>query len=123
MAQKHDPAEQPARILVVDDSATICSLVKAILTEAGHVVDTASSAMECLVLASERQYDLCFVDKNLEPEVDGFRLARRLVALQPDLPILMMTGDHSMEAVVQAVEEEITGFLHKPLTPEAVLKK
>jgi CheY-like chemotaxis protein len=82
-----------ARVLVVDDEATIRSLVRRILEKHGYEVREAKSGNDALWRAGEDPdpVDLLLTDVVM-PGMDGRELARRFSAVRPDTRILLMTG-------------------------------
>ena len=71
--------QQPARVLVVDDEATIRDLLSGSLRLAGFEVMTAASGAEAVRAAASSRPDLILLDVMM-PDGDGFEVARRLRA-------------------------------------------
>lgn len=117
-----------ARVLVVDDSATMRKIVIKSLREAGfaeldfsEAVDGAS-ALEAL---RKEEFDLVLSDINM-PGMDGLALVRlvRDEALGgADLPIVMITTEGGLERVQQALAAGANDYLRKPFTADQLQKK
>lgn len=112
-----------AKILVVDDSRTIREALRMMLEPEGYQVSVAGTLDEARELIAEEQPDLIFIDRHLEGEDDGFEVARIARETLPHVARLIMTGDHSLETAIRAMEEDIFGYLTKPLQKPAVLIK
>jgi PAS domain S-box-containing protein len=107
------------RLLVVEDQPELRRLAVAILTQAGFDVLAAHDAASALVVAADAgELDLLVTDV-IMPGGSGVRLARRLRALRPGLPVLFMSGHpEDMTDVAGAMGRR---FLAKPFGPEAML--
>jgi DNA-binding response OmpR family regulator len=101
-----------ADILIVDDTASIRHLVKAVLQRQGHSVREAREGHAGLEQANAQPPDLLILDIGL-PDISGIEVARqlRVSPLLRDLPILMLTGlsstDH-MVAGLQVADDYVT---------------
>jgi DNA-binding NtrC family response regulator len=108
-------ARLPQRVLVVDDSSTVRSVVRKVLQasrcklEAEEAAD-GSAAVE---LAKKQRFDIVFLDCQM-PGLDGFATLGMLKAAHPDMKVVMMTGtkDHRIED--RARTEGAKDFLFKP---------
>jgi two-component system, cell cycle sensor histidine kinase and response regulator CckA len=78
-------------VLAVDDEAPARNLIELLLTEAGCVVECASSGQEALALLEARRFDLVLTD-NVMPGMAGVELARAVRSRWPTLPIVMLSG-------------------------------
>lgn len=105
------------RILIVDDETELLNLAAEILSELGYAVTTASKADKALTLFMERpqDFDLAILDQVM-PRMTGATLAQHLLAIRPDLPILLCSG--FSEAVSPPILESmgIRSYLMKPFT-------
>ncbi len=82
-----------ATILVVDDQESVLKIVALILEKAGHRVVTALSGLEALMLYTSYadRVDLVLTDVTM-PQMDGVELARRILAVDPNVKIVFLTG-------------------------------
>lgn len=111
-----------AKILAVDDSASLRQMVAFTLKEAGHEVVEAADGVEALDLARTAAADLVISDVNM-PRMDGISLVRELRGL-PDYkftPILLLTTESGDDKKQEGKAAGATGWLVKPFDPEALL--
>ena len=110
-----------ARILVIDDKASMRGLVQRLLSPA-HAVDVAADALGGLALLGAADYDLLLTDVRL-PDLDGFAVLARARALSPDTEVMLMTAYATVEAAVEAVKEGAYDYVAKPFEPDDLLLK
>lgn len=111
-----------AKILAVDDSASLRQMVSFTLKEAGHEVLEAADGVEALDIARDSAADLVISDVNM-PRMDGISLVRELRGL-PDYrftPILLLTTESGDDKKQEGKAAGATGWLVKPFDPEALL--
>ena len=99
------------RILVVDDEPQIPRLVALLLGD-GYRVETAPSASEALARLEDTPFDVVLTDLAM-PELDGIELIRRARRRDPDTPIVVFTGQGSIETAVAAMREGAFDYLRK----------
>ncbi len=90
---RYDTSEtgDPHTVLVVDDDALIRSFEAELLSTEGYKVLQAESAAEALRLAGTETIHLLLTDFQM-PDVDGLELTQRLRSVQPETPVLMVSG-------------------------------
>jgi two-component system, OmpR family, response regulator len=96
MQQGSDYGGRPAKVLVVDDEASICALLSATLRLTGFEVRVANGGREALAAAAEYGPDLVVLDVMM-PDLDGFEVAQRLRASGKPVPVLFLTARDSVE--------------------------
>jgi DNA-binding NtrC family response regulator len=103
------------RILLVDDEEPIVRMQKQMLARLGYKVSTRTSSVDALEAfrADPCAYDLVVMDMAM-PNMTGEQLARELIALRADLPIVLCTGFSEKMSAGKAHEAGIKGFLMKP---------
>ena len=105
------------RILFVDDEPALTLMGQKILGRLGYQVRTTNSSVEALEIfrSKPNEFDLVITDLTM-PELTGTHLAKALLAIRPDLPIVLCTGfsDRVNEAMLQSMG--IRGLMLKPLT-------
>ncbi len=111
-----------ARILAVDDSASMRQMVGITLSGAGHRVQQAADGVEALQFAARERFDLIITDVNM-PKMDGITLVRELRARADYryVPLLVLTTEASIERKQQGKAAGATGWLVKPFNPERLL--
>jgi diguanylate cyclase (GGDEF)-like protein len=103
------------RILIVDDEATACLLMRAALEQAGYEVTTAEDGTTALRLFQAAPCDLVMLDVAM-PGLDGYQTCARLRAeAGEELPIVMVTGMDDLESVERAFQAGATDFIPKPI--------
>ena len=112
-----------ARIIAVDDSASMRQMVSFTLKGAGHDVIEASDGVEALKLANQESgVDLVISDINM-PNMDGISLIKELRTLAPYkfIPILMLTTESSADKKMEGKAAGATGWIVKPFNPDQLL--
>ncbi|MEO5798213.1 MAG: response regulator [Gemmatimonadales bacterium] len=109
------------RILVVDDDPAVRSVVRRMLLRAGYDVASVESGEEAeRAIRGESPFALLVTDMVM-PGIGGGELARRALALQPDLRVLYISGYTDDEVVRDAQMESGRAFVAKPFTAEEFL--
>ena len=115
------PAPAPSNILVVDDEAGICSLVKEILEDEGYDVDIAGDAETARAARRNRRPDLILLDIWM-PGTDGISLLREWSETGTGAPpVIMMSGHGTIETAIEATRLGAYDFLEKPLSTAKLL--
>src|SRR5256714_3589649 len=105
-----------ARILVVDDDASTREVFGELLQRWGYDVEQTSDGHDALKLTAERRPDVIISDLVM-PKLDGLALTRALREESPDTPVIIITGEGTIDAAVEAVRQGLFAFVHKPLDP------
>jgi two-component system, NtrC family, nitrogen regulation response regulator NtrX len=106
-------------LIVDDDSNTLASLARAFRL-AGHEATVCDSAARAVELIKTQRFDLIFSDVVM-PGKDGLALLEDLRALGLATPVVMMSGQASIEMAVRATRLGAVDFLEKPLSTEKLL--
>jgi len=103
-------------ILYIDDKETLAEMGKDMLERLGYRVTTRTSSIEALSIFQDQpdSVDLVISDQTM-PEMTGYDLARRMLQIRPDLPIILCTGYSSQVSEEKARAYGIKGFALKPL--------
>ncbi len=119
-----DRAASPpeARLLVVDDEATIVELLSASLRFAGFEVATARNGHEAIKAVKEHQPDLLVVDVMM-PGLDGFGLVRRLRQDGVLVPVVFLTAKDSTEDKVTGLTLGGDDYVTKPFSLEEIVAR
>jgi DNA-binding response OmpR family regulator len=105
--------EPAARILVIDDEASIRFFLSELLTEDGYEAAAVEHAEAALPLLAEQSFDLALVDLNL-PGISGMELIKVMHARYPDVTIIVLTAYASLETAVEALRQGAHDYLFKP---------
>ena len=111
-----------AKILVVDDSASIRNMVSFTLQQKQYETVEASDGIEGLSKAKLSKFDLVITDVNM-PNMDGIELCKEL-RLLPEFkftPVLMLTTESSSDMKMRGKSAGATGWLVKPFNPDKLL--
>ena len=109
-----------ARVLVVDDEASIRDLLAKTLALAEYDVETAADAATALNRVRAAAYDLLITDLRM-PGMDGLTLVRQVKGIKADLPVIIITGFSSETSAIEAVNLGVAGYLRKPFRVPEVL--
>lgn len=111
------------RILIVDDSDIIRSLLRITLEKSGYAADTAESAAEARNLLTTYKYDLIILDYMLSRFSTGFDLIKKMQAENYPLPpIIMLSADKSSNHSDSIQDFGIKAWIRKPFTPDSMQK-
>jgi two-component system nitrogen regulation response regulator NtrX len=107
-------------ILVVDDEGGVRASLAGILGDEGYLVQTVDSGEAGLLALEGKRYDLMLLDVWL-PKMDGLETLGRVRALDPELPVVVISGHGSIETAVRAVRMGAQDFVEKPLSLDKTL--
>jgi len=113
--------EHLIRLIVVEDHLALRQGLELLLGRQGCVVvGSAGRAADAWTVIRERRPDVCLVDVNL-PDESGVALARRLLADDPELGILLYTGAEDRETLGEALDCGAKGFAVKAAPPNELV--
>ena len=104
-------------ILIVDDEKNYLTILSAVLDEEGFEILTAQSGQEALEIHKTSDLDLVLTDMKM-PEMDGIELLENIKALDPDLPVVMMTAHGTVDKAVEAMQKGAYTYILKPFDNE-----
>jgi DNA-binding NtrC family response regulator len=112
--------KSPGRILVVDDEvAVLDSLCKRFARE-GYATGRVSNAPQALGAVHQEQWDLALIDIEI-PATDGTELHNCLREVDPELIVILMTGDASVKTAVAPLKRGAYDYINKPVDPDEVV--
>jgi two-component system response regulator RegA len=114
-----DGEEQP-HLLLVDDDATFTRVMARAMSRRGLRVSVAGSAEEGLALAKQDLPDYAVLDLKMEGE-SGLVLLPKLLELDPQMKVLILTGYSSIATAVEAIKRGASNYLCKPADADDVL--
>ena len=120
-----EPVEAPAatqgneRILLVDDEKQIIDIEQQILERLGYRVTPKTDSEEALeeFAALPEKYDLVITDMTM-PKMTGDQLARKLMDIKPDIPVILCTGFNETITEEKALAMGIDSFIMKPIVKD-----
>ena len=110
----------PLRIVVVDDEPAQRELIGGFLRKQGHDVLLAAGGPEALAHVRDRQVDLVLSDCRM-PAMSGPELLSGIKAVNPEIPLVLMTAYGTVETAVQAMKDGAADYLAKPLDLEELM--
>ena len=108
------------RVLVVDDEEGIRDLLSRTLAMAEYDVETTSDGMSALDRLRNNGINLVIADLRM-PGMDGLTLIREVKQINPQIPIIIITGYSSESSAIEAVNLGVSGYLTKPVGIPQVL--
>ena len=110
----------PPHVLVVDDEPDIRTLLQTLLSVSEYAVTTAADGPQALASIRQQSFDLLVIDLKL-PGLDGLSVIREAKRLQPALAVIIITGNSSESAAVEAINLGVSGYLVKPFRAPQLL--
>ncbi|WP_027365454.1 response regulator [Desulfotruncus alcoholivorax] len=114
-------------ILVVDDSGVVRLQVKQMLKGYSCNVYEASSGMQVIMGAFDRDISLLDIDIILLDvhlgKIDGYRVLAHVVKNYPNIPVIMMSVDGTQDVIIKSIQMGAKDFLLKPITRDLLLAK
>src|SRR5436309_13537529 len=111
------PSSKP-RVLIADDQREVREALRLMLKAEGFDTETAASPAEILQAVTSRDFDAVLMDLNYTRDTtsgrEGLDLLARLRALEPTLPVVVMTAWASVDVAVEAMRRGARDFVEKP---------
>ena len=109
---------QLPRTLIADDEPDILTALRLLLKNDGYEPETVSSPAAVLEAIERRQFDVVLIDLNYARDTtsgrEGIDLISRIHALDPSLPIVVMTAWATVDLAVEAMRRGVRDFVQKP---------
>jgi DNA-binding NtrC family response regulator len=102
-----------SHILIIDDEKAIRKTLGEILAYEGYKIDDAENGDEGLRKIKEKVYDVVLCDIKM-PKVDGLEFLEKAKEINPDVPIIMISGHGTIETAVEAVKKGAFDYVAKP---------
>ena len=103
------------RVLIIDDEPRIIEILEAFLEMEGYSVISASNGKQALrKLGNSSSVDLVIVDEKM-PVMNGTEFLRRLRAVDPDLPVIVLTGSLNAKEIKELDRELYQHIMVKPV--------
>ena len=108
------------RILLIDDDESIRKVIGYMLEEAGYAAITAATAAEGLAIFQSQRPDLALTDIKM-PKKDGIELLTEFKAIDPSVPVIILTAFGTVETAVEAMKRGAADYLTKPISRDELL--
>lgn len=109
-----------AKILVVDDSPTQLSMIRAPFEKNGYTVFTATDGEEALSQVEEQKPDLVVLDV-IMPKLNGFQACRKIKTLVPGIKVIMLTTKNQKSDEFWGKKQGADIYMTKPFAEEELL--
>lgn len=108
------------QILICDDEEIMRDVLETILSGAGHRVDLAKTGEEAIEAYSQKTYDVVLMDVSM-PGIGGLTALEKLMALDPEAVVLMVTAYATFDTAISAWEKGAAGVIRKPFQNEQII--
>src|SRR5574341_1070760 len=108
------------KILVVDDDKNLVELVEMRLESADYDVATALKEEDAIEAVRRQPFDLSIIDLRLVRQ-DGISLMQEFHSINPEMPVIILTGHGSIESAVEAMKRGAYSYVTKPFEPRDLL--
>jgi DNA-binding NtrC family response regulator len=113
---------EKVNILAVDDDAVIRQGLRRILEGKGYSVETFASGALAVERMTTQNFDLVITDLKM-PGMNGIDVLKHIKTVQPEVPIIMITGYSTVDTAVEAMKNGAIDYIAKPFTPEEIAEK
>jgi len=122
-SEKDDLPLGNENVLLVDDEAPLAKMGSKVLEQLGYTVTTKTSSIEALELfrSKPQAFDLVVTDMTM-PNMTGDKLAREMMNIRPDFPVILCTGYSKKISEESSVELGIKAFIYKPIVKADLAK-
>lgn len=108
------------KILIVEDEFISSQFIQRVLENLGyHHIFTASNANDALLISNKHDIDFCFMDINIEGNIDGLECAK-LLNKSKNIPILYITAYGDSTTIAEATQTNGYGYLIKPFDAKEI---
>ena len=101
------------KILIIDDEKAICNTLKEILQYEKYEVEIANDGDEGVKKAKAMTFDLVLCDIKM-PKMDGLEVLAILQQINPEVPVVMISGHGTIETAVDAIRKGAYDYISKP---------
>ncbi|HWE83564.1 MAG TPA: response regulator transcription factor [Terracidiphilus sp.] len=120
-AMQSPDRQKPLSLLLVDDDAELCSMMREFFAQAGHRLECAYNGREGLACAVNGAHDLVILDVML-PVLDGFAVLQQL-RRRKRVPVIMLTARVQQQDRIQGLDSGADDYLPKPFDPDELLAR
>lgn len=109
-------------VLIIDDEPGVRHTLTRLLQTAGCQVTAAADGNEALTILGKPSFDLVYLDIHL-PGVSGLDILRTVRKQSPQLPVILLTGNATLQSALEAIRLGATDYLLKPIDPEVLVAR
>ena len=110
------------RLLVVDDEPLILEGLTRLLATRDYDVVTANGGCDALIAIGKQQFDAILLDLGM-PDLNGNEVLRFVADRSADTPVIVVSGDSTIDAAIRALRGGAADFVRKPYEPEELLRR
>lgn len=103
-------------LLIVDDNEAALRVTSSLFREEGYNVVPCGNPQEALGKICVTNFDVVLSDIKM-PEITGIELLKRIHDIDPDMPVILMTGYAELDMAIEAVKKDAFDFVTKPYQP------
>ncbi len=121
--KRHDVTRET--ILIVDDDASVITSLSLLLKQAGRSSQSATAPEQALRMIESESFALVLQDMNFSRQTtgeEGLDLLKRIKAIRPDLPVILITAWGSISLAVQGVRAGASDFITKPWSHQQIIQ-
>jgi DNA-binding NtrC family response regulator len=108
------------KILLIEDDASVATALRDLLLGEGFAAEIATDPVSGLEAGKTGDYDIVVTDLQM-PELTGLNIIQQLQAVQPLLPVILITAHHTTDAAINATKLGAYDYLLKPIQPQEFL--
>lgn len=116
----HSVTDKP-QLLLVDDDETFCKVLRPALEKRNFQVAVANDIATATALAEQIEPEYAIIDLRIGFD-SGLEMVKKLISLDSNTQIVMLTGYASIATAVEAIKLGATHYLTKPATPDEIVK-
>lgn len=111
------------RVMLVDDSKTMRSIQRTILSQLGYAdIEEACDGLDALSKVSAFKPELILLDWNM-PNMDGLTFLKNYRAKGQKTPVIMVTTEADKPRVMEAIKAGVNNYVVKPFTPDTLAQR
>jgi len=122
MTAKIEKKTGPIKLLLVDDEVGFANVIAKRMSKRNIDVTKAFSGAEALQALKKADFDVAVLDLKME-DMDGIEVLKIFKKMDPDLPVIMLTGHGSEEAAREGIQFGAIDYLMKPCDFEELVQK
>jgi len=110
------------RVLIVDDEPLILEGLVRLMGTRNYEPIAANGGREALIAIGKQQFDIILLDLNM-PDLGGAEVLRFMTDREVDTPVIVVSGDSTIDGAIRALRGGATDFIRKPYEPEELLRR
>ena len=112
-----------SKVLIIDDEKDICYLISEILQDEKFITESVFNSSEAIKKLETFKPDLIILDVWLgaNSELDGIELLKKIVTINPLIPVIVITGHGTVDMAVNAIKNGAYDFIEKPFNSEKII--